>query len=48
MICNPELSIDTNLSNNNAVYMEEFDITGMMLFEEGKSLAFKNRPKSNL
>ena len=39
MICEPEFDVNTNLSNNNAVYMEDYDITGMMIFEEGKSLA---------
>ena len=48
MICNPEFNIDANLSNNNAVYMEEYDITGMMFFEEGKYAAFLQIDESSI
>jgi hypothetical protein len=39
MICKPNFNVNSDLSNNNAVYIDDIGKNGMMFFEEGKSLA---------
>jgi len=39
MECKPTFRIKADLSNNNGVYIDDLDLIGMMIFEEGKSLA---------
>ena len=42
MICKPNFNVNADLSNNNAVYIDDMGKNGMMFFEEGKSLAKLN------
>ena len=39
MVCKPDFNVNADLSNNNAVYIDDIGKNGMMFFEEGKSLA---------
>ena len=39
MICKPNFNVNAELSNNNAVYIDDMGKNGMMFFEEGKSFA---------
>ena len=39
MICKPNFNVNADLSNNNAVYIDDMGKNGMMFFEEGKSFA---------
>ena len=39
MVCQPDFSVNADLSNNNEVYIDDFGKSGMMIFEEGKSIA---------
>jgi len=39
MVCQPDFSVNADLSNNNEVYIDDFGKSGMMFFEEGKSIA---------
>jgi hypothetical protein len=39
MACNPNFDVNSDLSNNNMVYIDDAGKNGMLFFEEGKSFA---------
>ena len=42
MACNPNFDVNSDLSNNNMVYIDDAGKNGMLFFEEGKSFAKLN------